>query len=98
MAAAQQADPDISKPRRNTTETITIDRLKPAFFDKSDSPVQQAPSQPVPSQLAPQPQTSQSGPADPTTPTDSTPTLNRRGRKLKPKVRFSDFVRTYYFT
>ncbi|CAH8466172.1 unnamed protein product [Dicrocoelium dendriticum] len=101
MAAAQQADPDISKPRRNTTETITIDRLKPAFFDKSDSPVQQAPSQPVPSQLAPQPQTSQSAPAEPTTTTDSTPTrptLNRRGRKLKPKVRFSDSVRTYFFT
>ncbi|CAH8536585.1 unnamed protein product [Dicrocoelium dendriticum] len=101
MAAAQQADPDISKPRRNTTETITIDRLKPAFFDKSDSPVQQAPSQPVPSQLAPQPQTSQSAPAEPTTTTDSTPTrptLNQRGRKLKPKVRFSDSVRTYFFT
>ncbi|CAH8564643.1 unnamed protein product [Dicrocoelium dendriticum] len=101
MAAAQQADPDISKPRRNTTEMITIDRLKPAFFDKSDSPVQQAPSQPVPSQLAPQPQTSQSAPAEPTTTTDSTPTrptLNRRGRKLKPKVRFSDSVRTYFFT
>ncbi|CAI2738545.1 unnamed protein product [Dicrocoelium dendriticum] len=101
MAAAQQADPDIDKPRRNTTETITIDRLKPAFFDKSDSPVQQAPSQPVPSQLAPQPQTSQSAPAEPTTTTDSTPTrptLNQRGRKLKPKVRFSDSVRTYLFT
>ncbi|CAH8558797.1 unnamed protein product, partial [Dicrocoelium dendriticum] len=94
MAAAQQADPDISKPRRNTTETITIDRLKTAFLDKSDSPVQQAPSQPVPSQPAPQPQTSQSASAEPTTPTDSTPTrpaINRRGRKLKPSVRFSDF-------
>ncbi|CAH8514081.1 unnamed protein product [Dicrocoelium dendriticum] len=101
MAAAQQADPDISKPRRNTTETITIDRLKPAFLDKSDSSVQQAPSQPVPSQPAPQPQTSQPAPAEPTTTTDSTPTrptLNRRGRKLKPPVRFSDFVSTYYFT
>ncbi|CAH8648271.1 unnamed protein product [Dicrocoelium dendriticum] len=101
MAAAQQADPDISKPRRNTTETIAIDRLKPAFFDKSDSPVQQAPSQPVPSQLAPQPQTSQPAPVEPTNTTDSTPnrpTLNRRGRKLKPPVRFSDFVSTYYFT
>ncbi|CAH8456700.1 unnamed protein product [Dicrocoelium dendriticum] len=83
------------------TETINIDRLKPAFLDKSDSSVQQAPSQPVPSQLAPQPQTSQSAPAEPTTSTDSTPTrptINRRGRKLKPPVRFSDFVSTHYFT
>ncbi|CAH8592593.1 unnamed protein product [Dicrocoelium dendriticum] len=101
MPAAQQADPDISKLRRNTTETITIDRLQPEFFDKSDSSAQQAPSQPAPSQLAPQTQTSQSAPAEPTTTSDSAstrPAIDLRGRKLKPPVRFSDFVSTYYFT
>ncbi|CAH8485937.1 unnamed protein product [Dicrocoelium dendriticum] len=83
------------------TETVNVERLKPAYLDKSDSPVQQAPSQPVASQTAPQTQTSQPAPAEPTNTTDSTltrPTLNRRGRKLKPPVRFSDFVSTYYFT
>ncbi|CAH8657813.1 unnamed protein product [Dicrocoelium dendriticum] len=101
MAAAQPAGPDIDKLRRNTTETITVDRLKPAFLDKSDSSVQQASSQPAPSQLAPQPQTSRSASAEPTTSTDNTPTrptLNRLSRKLKPPVRFSDFVGTHYFT
>ncbi|CAH8494257.1 unnamed protein product [Dicrocoelium dendriticum] len=69
------------------TETINVDRSKPAFLDKSGSSLQQAPSQPVPSQLTPQPQTSQFAPAEPTTSNDSTPTrptIDRRGRKLKP--------------